>query len=528
MLPREKIRPVQYTRYNKYVARVFVLSALVVPVLFSGPATPAMAEIKIMEGDSYVLETTPYERTDLIMLENTVDLDTKIRDDRVQYIGIDYALALDLKFKNDGPQIYFKLERYGPYAYDAPAIIHNTLNTYTGKVSAYHGAELLPKAEEFWMDVPLSYKMPLRVKGGLYAYTVGHGISLNGFYKNYGLEAYTESDTFTWRVYTCWPDYSNKQLLGPYIKQEKPQLIDYEHSKAYFVSTDVKISTEKMAVQPYVGLLMDFSDGKRSNLFQTPTREDMLGTVGVSWDFKFDKLSFGVEWARNFGVANSSDPEFPDVVHTGYTVFADASYAIGDFVPHSYFSYASGNKVTEEMVANGDVRYPGSTNNAFSVYSPFNTYLADAIYPSMTTMPLVATGNGYGISYGVRRAGTFGDPGCMDNLVFIGIGFDYAFIKQASLVFDWWYMSNVQQGIGVYNGIPKKISPDLGHEVDLAFNYTVNKNIKLKASSGIFFPGAAYREERTDTGGSLFTQFVRGDGKADPAYQLEMSVEFGF
>jgi hypothetical protein len=58
--------------------------------------------------------------------------------------------------------------------------------------------------------------------------------------------------------------------------------------------------------------------------------------------------------------------------------------------------------------------------------------------------------------------------------------------------------------------------------------YKASDYITFSVLSGMFFPGAAYREERTDTAGSLFTPFVRGDGKADPAYQLEVTMEFGF
>jgi hypothetical protein len=137
-------------------------------------------------------------------------------------------------------------------------------------------------------------------------------------------------------------------------------------------------------------------------------------------------------------------------------------------------------------------------------------------------------GNGYGMNYGVPRPGTFRDPAQIENMVMVDVGFDYSLTDKAVLAFDWWYMANVQKGIGMYNNVPKVISPDLGHEVDIYLNYLATKNITLRACGGIFFPGAAFREERDDINGSLFTPFVRGDGKADPAYQLEVSVEIGF
>lgn len=487
------------------------------------------AETTVIEGKNYVLEAGADARTDFIMQENNNDLDTKIRDDRVQYIAVYYSLPFDLRVKDGGPELFINFQRDAVYDYDAPVIINNTLNTYIGKFYAYHGAELLPKVKEYWADVPVAPEEEIRFRAGLFKYEVGHGISINGSYQNYGLKLYSADRNFSWNLYACWPDISNKQLLGPYIKQEKPQLVDWEHSKAYLLAADTKVAIdEKFSVQPYVGVLMDFSEGKRLNVFQTPTRDDILGTVGISGDFKFGALEVSAEWARNFGQANASQEGFSNVVHQGYAVYADVKYSIDTFVPYSRFIFASGNKLTTDMITNGDTLYPGNKNNAFSVYSPFNTYLADSIYPGIATVPLLAMGNGYGMNYGVRRTGTFNDPAQIENLVLVNFGFEYGFMERAGLSFDWWYIANTQKGIGMYNNVPKVISPEIGNEIDFYFDYHATKNIKLRIGSGIFFPGAAYREERTDTNGSLFTPFVRGDGKADPAYQLELSAEITF
>lgn len=522
-------RPAQYAVRLMHAARAFSIFALAATAILAlAPVARASDEIKVIEGESYRLTAGLFERTDFIMMENTVDLDTKIRDDRVQYIAFDYRIECDLKFKDAGPQIFMKFERAAPYLYDAPVVIHNTLNTYVGKFGPYCNAELLPKLDEYWGDAALSYDLPLRFKGGLFSYSVGHGLALGGQYQNYGLELYTETDGFAWRAYSCWPDYSNKHLLGPYIEQEKPQGVDYEHSKAYYLATDIKTTAGMVTAQPYAGVLMDFSDLRRQNFFQTPTHDDILGTVGLSIDLAIEKLTLSFEWARNFGRAASSEEGFPDVEHRGYMVYAAASYDINGFVPRSQLVYASGNKLTTDMIDNGDTRYPGSKNNAFSVYSPLNGYLADAIYPSFLKMPLVAGGNGWGLNYGVRRPTTFADPGLMENIVLVDAGFDYAFTKKASMSFDWWYLATAQKGIGVYNGVPKVISPELGCETDIAFAYKATKHITLHADGGYFFPGPGYREERTDTAGSLFTPYVRGDGKADPAYQLELYVEVSF
>jgi len=77
-------------------------------------------------------------------------------------------------------------------------------------------------------------------------------------------------------------------------------------------------------------------------------------------------------------------------------------------------------------------------------------------------------------------------------------------------------------------GENKKLSPDLGNEFDLSVNYELNKNITLSLLSGYFLPGDYYYEERDDTGGSLFSPFVRGDGQANSAYQIELSLTVTF
>jgi len=504
-----------------------ILTALSCAASIIFPACAA-AEVRMAENENYTLEAMPYVRTGFYMMENTVDLDTKKRDDRTQYIGIDYGLAFELRAKDEGPRVYLEFERNGFYDYAAPIVIHNTLQTYLGKVGGYCNAELLPKVKEYWADVPVVQSENIRFKGGLFRYAVGHGISLNGSYQNYGMEMYSETESFSWNVYTCWPDYANKQLLGPYIDQEKPQAVDWDHGKTYFLAADMKASAGHLSVEPYVGVLMDFSEGKRLNFFQTPTRDDILGTAGVSLDFTFGNFEASAEWARNFGHANSSQAEFPDVEHTGYAVYVDASYSFANFIPRSRFIYASGNELTTDMIANGDTQYPGSRNNAFSVYSPFNGYLADSIYPGINYLPIVAMGDGKAMNYGVRRTGTFGDPAQMDNMTLVDVGFNYRFNDKAYASFDWWYLANSENGIGMYDNVPEVIPRDLGNEVDLCLYYILTKQIKLSVVSGIFFPGAAFRKERTDVNGSLFTPFVRGDGEADPAYQLELGMEVAF
>ena len=72
------------------------------------------------------------------------------------------------------------------------------------------------------------------------------------------------------------------------------------------------------------------------------------------------------------------------------------------------------------------------------------------------------------------------------------------------------------------------LSRELGCEFDVSVDYQLNKHVAMCFEGGYFVPGRYYRQDREDTSGSLLTPFVRGDGNADPAYQLELSLEFKF
>lgn len=488
----------------------------------------ARAEIKMAETKETVFTISPSVTTDVIILDNNLDLDSSNRMDRVQYLGLIYSLGFGIRAKDDGPELFLLLERYGPYDYDAPLLINNKLQTYLGKVDPYTNAEYLPAIGEFWVDTPL-YTTPFRARAGLYNYAVGHGAAVGGNFDNYGATLYAERDDFQWRFYYCVPNF-NAKSVGPRIKQEKEQLWAWEPTKANYFATDVIVNFKPWGtIQPYISILYDTSDNKRVDYFATPTDDDLLGTVGCSIDLNFfDKLSIGLEAARNFGRAKSSVEGFDGVTHQGYMLYADAEYTAEGISPHVGFIYASGNKLTTDMIDNGDTLYPSTKNNAFSVYSPLNCNLADSIYSDVELLPLIAMGNGNGLNYGIRRPDSFNDPAVIENLILVDAGFDLDITKKASLIFDWWYLSSAEKGIGVYNNVPKVISADLGHEFDFIFTYEVTEHITFLVYSGIFLPGAAYREERDDTAGSLFTPFVRGDGKADPAYQAEICLTVSY
>ena len=485
-----------------------------------------------LESENAIFFMETYYRQDVISFKNVVDLDSHNKDDHTTYFGIDYSLGLRSEFKDHGPIFYLKLERNGPYDYDAPLFIHNTL-TVTGpsQIKPYRNEELLPQVEEFWADLPLC-PAPLRLKAGLLPYEIGKGYALGtGSFENYGLSLYQPGETFSWRFHYLRPDFVYKNVLGPKVEQERQEGIIYEPNAANFFALDALISTDAHKLQPFVGLLLDrTSAGKRTNLFAAPVHKEMLGTLGLDYDLEIKNFTFGLETARNFGQAESISPDFKDVQHKGYLLYADSSYKIGKFVPHGKFLYASGNKVTTEMVDRGDFQFLSGANKAFSIYSPLNINLFDSHSPSCDSLPLVFLGWGYGLSYGVgiNRPSTLADVTVLDNLIMPSLGFDYNFTDKFSTGLAWWYMAANEAGVGTLNGAAKELSRDLGQEIDLSFAYALNDHINIGLDTGYFIPGKYFREERDDTAGSLFTPFVRGDGDADSAYQIEFTMECEF
>lgn len=484
----------------------------------------------IFETENFTFSLDTYLRKDLVTFKNVVDLDSANSDDTATYFGIDYNLGFNFKFKDEGPKFYLKLERNGPYDYDAPCFAHNTLMTSGGVIEEYRNDELLPQLEEFWLDAPLVDNF--RFKVGLYAYEVGNGFSLNGNYENYGLTLSKESEDFSWSFYYCRPDLSNKNHLGPRIRQEEEQEINYEHNAANFFATDIKLKKGDIFFQPYLGVLADYtSPEKRDNKFSTPIKRDILGTFGFAWNWKRDNLSFSFETAHNFGKGESSNSEYKDVYHNGYLIYAGADYRLDKFTPTFKLLVCSGNKVSAESAQNQDTTtLTSGKNRAFSYYSPLNNNLGDSIGSSNGDMlPIVAMGGGYGINYGIPRPKTF-SSGDFENLIMPNIGFDFQATEKLSIGVYGYYLRSFEKGVGTLNGEGKYLSADLGSELDLFIDYQLNSHTLISLLGGYFLPGRYYKEERDDddTGGSLLSPFVRGDKNADSAYQVELAIEFQF
>ena len=488
---------------------------------------PCAYAYEFFENENLLLSMGGYFRSDVITWKNVVGLDSKNKDDRTLYLGIDYNLSLKAEIKNNGPQLYLKFERNGPYDYDAPLFIHNTLTNSGGTIGKYRGSELLPQLEEFWLDTPLPDK--LRLKAGLYIYEVGNGFSLNGGYENYGATFYKETDNIVWRLYYCRPDLVNKYYLGPRIPQENEQGINYEPNAANFFAADTKVTLEKNTFWPYVGVLADYtSSGKRDNLFTAPVKSDLLGTLGLAWTYKDEKFCVKTEFAHNFGEAQSADPAYKNIEHTGYLIYGGLDYYLDKLKPSVQFLLCSGNKATLDMAENKDTTYTSGKNRAFSYYSPTNRNLGDAISSTNVEMlPIVAMGGGYGLNYGVPRPKTF-SSGDFEDLIMPAVGFDYDFTDKLSLGVYGYYLSAFCRPVGTLDGKGKFLSRELGYETDVFVDYKVNPHMLISLLTGYFIPGRYYKERRDDEDGSLFSPFVRGDGSADCAYQIELCVELKF
>lgn len=481
--------------------------------------------LSLLDTENFTLSMDTYLRTDLVSFKNVVDLDSHNRDDHSTYFGIDYSLGFKLDLKKQNQQYYLKLERNGPYDYSAPVFIHNTLISSGGRIEKYHDSQLLPQVEEFWADSALFDKF--RIKAGLYIYEVGNGFSLNGSYENYGLTLYRETENMFWRVYYCRPDLVYKNHLGPRIDQEQEQGQKYEPNAANFFATDAKINLGNQVFWPYIGVLADYTSPEKrgDNLFSAPIKRDILGTFGTAWEFKGKDFSLKLEAAHNFGYAKSASSEYKDVQHTGYMFYSGLDYVMGKFNPSLQFLFCSGNKATLDMA--NDTTYTGGKNRAFSYYSPSNGNLGDTISSSNVEMlPIVAMGGGYGLNYGVPRPKTF-SSGDFENLIMPSIGFDYDLCSKLKVGFYAYYLSAFNRPVGTLDTEAKFLSRELGYETDLFVDYQINSHMMISLLGGYFIPGKYYKEKRDDTP-SLFSPYVRGDGNADSAYQIELSVEFNF
>ena len=341
-----------------------------------------------------------------------------------------------------------------------------------------------------------------------------------------------------WNFLYSEPDANNHHILGHVIAQEKATGRAFERSRANFFETDATlfwgtldeettdIHTSGGSFQMYSSLLYDSSPAdRRNNLFAMPVVEDLLGTLGGNLQVELGRTSFSLEAARNFGRAWASG-EDKDLTHKGYLLYTDLAVAIPEvwISPHSQFLLVSGNKLQD---SEGGV-LQGSANRAFSVYSPFNTFLWDSVYQQQFTGPAIATANLYGLNSGVLRPGTYGDPYILENLITPSLGIDIIPIQQLTLSLDWWYLSAFERGIGGPldadgNVAYKKLSRDLGHELDALLSLDITEWLSIETLVAYFIPGKYYSQKRED-GGTDFSPQIRGDGDVDGVFHSEIRL----
>ena len=498
-----------------------------IPVFLSALllATSPVLAANLLETRTYALSMETYLRTDLVTYKNVDDLNSKNKDDHTTYIGIDYSLSWDLKPKEDGPEFYLKFERHGPGDYSAPLFINNTLINSGGRIEKYRNTQLLPDLEEAWIDAPLVKGFGF--KAGLYTYEVANGFSLNGAYKNYGATLYQELDSVRWRIYYCRPEIYYKHKPGPKVPQDAAQGYEYNTNASNFFSLDARFGRGENYIQPYIGVLADYtSSGKRDNIFSAPVKEDLLGTIGFGGAVKNDKLFGKFELAHNFGEGLSTDSSYKNITHTGYFAYAEAGAYIKKFSPSIQFLLASGNKVSPDEAQ--DSTLPGGKNRAFSSYSPLNQNLGDTISAANAeARPVVLMGAGFGLHNGLPRPKSLADSD-FDNLIMPSIGMDIDLTQKLKVGLRNYYAMSFARPVGMLDDNAVYLSRELGDEIDFWADYKLNKNITLSFLGGYFFPGAYYKENRSDTDGSLLSPCVSGSGDPDSAFQLEFSVECTF
>ena len=534
--------------YRRFFFGVAFLFLFAMPLHASVELLGPEGVLKRPANKDFTATADGYWGTDFVASKNTIDLDSKAKKDSFGYIGLVYRLNLDLKYKDD-VEVFFGFERSGPFIYDTPVLGRKSVPTIYGNAEHYRNRELLPELREVYLDtkVPGTGAYPVHFKFGLYPYSVGNGYAVNGLYDNYGFGISHPGENLAWNFNYFKPDWSNRVILGPVIPQEKFFGRGDFHNQADLFILDAVYQWKKSvhaswvvpegSLQPYISFLSDRTGTlKRANLFETQTHQDLLGTLGADLKLQFGLLSMGFEAARNFGKAVATTGDQPvgatvvsgdkDIIHEGYMLCVDAALDLKKYwlTPRSKLLVASGNKSDDSS----DGLLHGSTNRAFSVYSPTNTHLGYSVYPSRkTSLPLLAMAYAAGNNYGVLRPGTFNDPAQVENLIAPDVGFDVTPHPKVKLSFDWWHLTAFEQALGSFNGESVKLSRDLGNEIDLNAAFDVTKYLTLSCAMGYFIPGDYYKVERND-GGTTFSPQVTGGGSASNAIYFESRIMLKF
>lgn len=289
------------------------VKGLVLLLILMISAHPGHAEKEIIGPDGIWLKQPADEwrlkselmlASDYVMADNVLDLDNKNNDDSWEYIGLDYHVDLTLSYGTVF-ELFARLERNGPSDSDALILGRRRVRTIYGDVESYQNKDFLPELEEIYVDLRLSgITYPVYLRSGLFLHTVGNGLSLAGYYENYGIMIHHPGEKWSWAFHYFRPDWNNKKILGHVLPQEERLGRGYQDTVADFFSLDTTLARNRtdeapawqpsISMQPYIGLLSDRTGaGKRSNSFSSATEQDLLGTLGVDLTLNGNGLPWG-------------------------------------------------------------------------------------------------------------------------------------------------------------------------------------------------------------------------------------------
>jgi hypothetical protein len=472
--------------------------------------------------------------------DNLSDLDDDV-DDSIWYIGYHYDVSLSLKHKNT-TELFLQLRRDNISEYDSPLFRDDQLLTLYGQRHEYTESEMLPRMYRLYVDFPIVDFLDMRMRVGYFPHLVGNGYALGGKYPNAGATLFLGPEHLRGRIHYDRVDSYNKINWGPTIDHRDEATFTGADTNADFYSADLMAKVWKVTAQPYIGFLHDYtSPENRNNVFDnfnlngTRVNDDLLGTVGVDVNLTLQKFNFGIEFARNFGEANSSNraaPDRDDISHKGWLLVTDAGYNLGLVRPKGKFVWASGPTSNRQDLLNA--RYRSRNNRTFSVYTPTNANTFDAHYQRTGIGPYLATASTYLFNYGIDRPGLFNDPYVIENLIFLNGGLEFFPIDKLYFSLDYWNMHADEPGFGLNSaGQAIKLPTELGHEIDFYTSYAVTRRFSVNLQGGFFFPGKYYRKDRGDgfnRGNLGFSPVLPRNGLGDPdnAFLMALGLEYNF
>lgn len=480
--------------------------------------------------------------------DNLADLKDDL-DDSIWFIGYHYDVVASLRHSSTA-EFFLQLRRDNISEYDSPLFRDDKITTLFGTRHEYTKAEMLPRMYRLYFDLPVMDFLDTRVRIGYFPHLVGNGYALGGKYPNAGATLLLGPENMRGRIHYDRVDSYNKINWGPRIGHGDETAFTGRDTNADFYAADLMVKIGKHSIQPYIGFLHDYTQpANRNNVFDnfnlngTRVNEDLLGTVGIDVNVNLERFNFGIEFARNFGEANSVG-ELPrgaaaddrgDITHKGWLLVTDAGYNLGIVRPKGKFVWASGPTSSRRDLL--DARYRSRNNRTFSIFTPTNANTFDAHYQRTGIGPYLATASTYLFNFGIDRPGIFNDPFVMENVIFLNGGLEFFPINKMYFSIDYWNMHADEPGFGLNSANQSvKLPSELGHEIDFFTSYGITKHLSVNLQGGFFFPGKYYRKDR---GGNV-RAFPRGNlgfspvlprngqGNPDDAFLMALGLEYSF